>query len=90
MFGAETETQEKNIISTVEYSGESVLFLEVLRHCLRSDSLMDSTEFEATLADNLVSSARTLRYGWGWIFQRMDSDLKHNTIKWFWDRQVMQ
>ena len=54
------------------------------------DGIMNSTKFQAILADNLVASARRLGLGRRWTFQQ-DNDLKHTTTstqKWFCDNKI--
>ena len=50
---------------------------------------MNSTKYQAILAENLVPSARRLGLGHRWTFQK-DNDLKHtsrSTQKWFLDNK---
>ena len=57
---------------------------------VRIDGIMNSTEYQAILAENLVSSVRRLVLGRKWTFPQ-DNDPKHtsrSTHKWFRDNKI--
>ena len=57
---------------------------------VRIDGIINSTKYQAILAENLVPSARRLGLGRRWTFQQ-DNDPKHtsrSTQKWFCDNKI--
>lgn len=87
--------KEKHLIPTVKYGGGSVMFWGCFNSrgpgaLVRIDGIMNSTKYQAILAENLVPSARRLRLGRRWTFQQ-DNDPKHtsrSTQKWFRDNKI--
>ena len=87
--------KDKQLIPTVKYGGGSVMFRGCLnsrgpRALVRIDGIMNSTKYQAILAENLVPPARRVglclvgksTYGY---------DLKHtsrSTKKWFHDNKI--
>ena len=87
--------KEKHLIPTVKYGGGSVMFWGCFNSrgpgaLVRVDGIMNSTKYQAILAENLVPSARRLGLGRRWTFQQ-DNDPKHtsrSTQKWFRDNKI--
>ena len=79
----------------MKYGGGSVMFWGCLnsrgpRALIRIDGIMNSTKYQAILAENLVPSARRLGLGHRWTFQQ-HNDPKHtsrSTQKWFREKPV--
>lgn len=87
--------KDRHLILTVKYGGGSVMFWGCFNSrgpeaLVKIDDIMNSTKYQAILADNLVASARRLGLGRMWTFQQ-DIDPKHtsrSTQKWFCDNKI--
>ena len=95
MFGCRNRDayKEKHLIPTVKYGGGSVMFWGCFNSrgpgtLVRIDGIMNSTKYQAILAENLVPSARRLGLGRRWTFQQ-GNDPKHTSRpqKWFCDNK---
>ena len=87
--------KEKHIIPTVKYGGGSIMFWGCFNSSgpgtlVRIDGIMNSSKYQAILAENVVPSARRLGLGCRRTFQQ-DNDPKHtsrSTQKWFRDNKI--